>query len=197
MNIYIEIFGYCGTALVLLSMMMTSLTKLRIFNSIGSLISLIYAYLGDAWPVVMLNLGILIINVVQLIRLRYVKVTFHHQKIQTTDAGLTHFLTFFAEDIRKFFPNFAVGENMQGYMVYRDAEPVGVLLGSRQGEAITVELDYSTPQYRDCSVAAYLFDKLKEDGVSSMTATADTQAHSNYLRKMGFIEENGAYTKQL
>ena len=70
MNIYLELFGYLGTALVLLSMMMTSVVKLRIINMTGSVISSIYAALSNTWPVVLLNLGLIIINTVQLLRLK-------------------------------------------------------------------------------------------------------------------------------
>ena len=68
MNIYLEIFGYVGTALVLMSMMMTSLTKLRIVNMAGSVISATYAALSNTWPVVLLNVGMILINAVQLLR---------------------------------------------------------------------------------------------------------------------------------
>ncbi len=68
MNIYLELFGYFGTALVLLSMMMTSLTKLRMVNVTGSVISAIYAWLMGTFPVVFLNVGLIVINVIQLIR---------------------------------------------------------------------------------------------------------------------------------
>lgn len=70
MNIYLEIFGYIGTALVLLSMMMTSVRRLRLLNMAGSVISLIYALSVNALPVAALNLGLTVINLVQLIRLR-------------------------------------------------------------------------------------------------------------------------------
>ena len=70
MNIYLELFGYLGTALVLLSMMMTSVVKLRIINMSGSVISAIYAALSNTWPVVLLNLGLIIINSFQLLRLK-------------------------------------------------------------------------------------------------------------------------------
>ncbi len=65
--IYLEIFGYMGTALVLLSMMMTKLSLLRIFNICGSVISGIYSYLSGAMPVVLLNVGLIAINLTQLI----------------------------------------------------------------------------------------------------------------------------------
>lgn len=68
MNIYLELFGYLGTALIFLSMMMTNITKLRILNMSGSVISAIYAALSNTWPVVILNGGLFIINAVQLFR---------------------------------------------------------------------------------------------------------------------------------
>lgn len=70
MNIYLEIFGYIGTALILLSMMMTSVEKLRWINMTGSLISMIYSIICGAWPVVWLNFGLIVIHIVQLIQLR-------------------------------------------------------------------------------------------------------------------------------
>lgn len=70
MNLWLEIFGYIGTALVLLSMMMTSLEKLRWFNLAGSVVSMIYCVICNAWPMAVMNFGLAIINVIQLIRLK-------------------------------------------------------------------------------------------------------------------------------
>lgn len=69
MNVYLEIFGYVGMALVLVSMMMTSLKWLRVLNMTGAVICATYGMLTNTWPTAMLNLGILIIQIVQLIRL--------------------------------------------------------------------------------------------------------------------------------
>lgn len=70
MYIFLEIFGYIGSGLILLSMMMTSVEKLRWFNMSGALISTIYSAILGTWPVVFLNVGSIAINVVQVIRLR-------------------------------------------------------------------------------------------------------------------------------
>jgi hypothetical protein len=66
---WLELFGYIGTALVLASMMMTSIVWLRILNMAGSVVSLIYALLVGAQPVVFLNLGMVVINLAQLARM--------------------------------------------------------------------------------------------------------------------------------
>ena len=68
MDIYLEIFGYIGTVLVVLSMLMTSMLKLRIINMCGGLISLIYAILRNTWPVAVMNFFIITTNLVQTIR---------------------------------------------------------------------------------------------------------------------------------
>ena len=70
MNVYLEIFGYIGMALVLISMMMTSVKRLRIVNMSGAVICAIYGIMTNTWPTALLNLGLLIIQVVQLYRLR-------------------------------------------------------------------------------------------------------------------------------
>jgi len=68
MNIYWEMFGYLGTALVVISMMMTSVTKLRVINVCGSVISAIYAAYGNAWPIVVMNICLIAINLFHLVR---------------------------------------------------------------------------------------------------------------------------------
>lgn len=68
MNYYLELFGYLGSLLIILSMMFTSINKLRIINIIGSIISLIYSIIVDAWPIVILNASLIIINSIQLIK---------------------------------------------------------------------------------------------------------------------------------
>lgn len=73
MNVIFEIVGYAGTALILLSMMMTSVTKLRWLNLLGSLLSVIYALWSNTMPVFMLNISLVVINAIQLYRLAHPK----------------------------------------------------------------------------------------------------------------------------
>ena len=68
MNVYLEIFGYIGTALVIVSMMMKSINRLRIFNIAGSVISTIYSIIAGAWPIVVMNVSLIAINSYHLIK---------------------------------------------------------------------------------------------------------------------------------
>ncbi len=68
MHILYELIGYLGTTLVIISMMMTSVTKLRIFNVSGAIVSTVYALLITAYPVALLNITLMLINLFHLIR---------------------------------------------------------------------------------------------------------------------------------
>lgn len=68
-QIAVEVFGYIGMALVLVSMMMTSTKKLRIFNLAGAVVCMVYGVLTKTWPTALLNLGLSIIQIIQLILL--------------------------------------------------------------------------------------------------------------------------------
>lgn len=69
MNVYLEIFGYVGMALVLISMMMTTLKWLRILNMSGSVVCAVYGILTNTWPTAFLNISLFIVQLVQLYRL--------------------------------------------------------------------------------------------------------------------------------
>lgn len=69
MNVLLELFGYFGMALVLASMLMTSVKWLRIINMSGAFICAIYGIMTGTWPTAWLNIGLLVIQFVQLVRL--------------------------------------------------------------------------------------------------------------------------------
>ena len=75
-TILLEGLGYLGTILTLMSMMMTSVVKLRTWSAIGSFISMVYAIICGAWPVVFLNVGLIVINMYHLMRMRHNKIQF-------------------------------------------------------------------------------------------------------------------------
>ena len=67
-KLLLELFGYLGTALVLISFLMHDIKWLRAINMAGGLISLIYAVCVNTMPVVVLNASLITINGVQLAR---------------------------------------------------------------------------------------------------------------------------------
>lgn len=65
MNI-IEIWGYLSMIVVLVSMLMTDIKKLRIINSIACSMFIVYGYFHEAYPVVLMNAIVIIINLYKL-----------------------------------------------------------------------------------------------------------------------------------
>ena len=59
---YIEILGYMGTALVVASFLGTSMIRLRLLNFLGAGVIALYALLISAWPMVLLNTLLAVIN---------------------------------------------------------------------------------------------------------------------------------------
>ena len=74
MNIWLELFGYMGMALVLLSMMMTNTKTLRTINLAGAVVCMIYGILTRTWPTALLNFSLGITQIIQLIRLNKQKI---------------------------------------------------------------------------------------------------------------------------
>lgn len=196
----LELVGYLSSILVLISFLMSSVVKLRVINSIGSFIFTIYAILIHSYPTAFLNACLICVNIYYLIRLT--KTDKHYSLVdgKADDAYLKYFLNYYKDDIAAYFPDMDVNAVQMdaAYLVCCDAAPVGVLLGKAQGEgALEVVLDYSTPQFRDCSVGAYLYEQLPGKGVKKLTYAQASDKHAAYLQKMGFVKENNAYVKTL
>ena len=198
-NIALEIFGYVGTAFVITSMMMSSVLKLRCLNTVGSIISMIYAIMCNTWPVVILNFSLATINIYKLIASARVKAVFRHITARADDETVAYFLSHYREDIEKAFPeyDFSVTDRDEAHLVYAGAEMAGLLIGCRVDGEMKVTLDYTTPKYRDRSVAAYLYGELCLAGVRSVQQSCGSRQHNKYLEKMGFVLDGGVAVKEL
>ena len=65
----VEIVGYLAMITVLVSFLMKNVVKLRMINSLGCFVFVVYGFLLDiSWPIVITNVAILSINVYFLIQ---------------------------------------------------------------------------------------------------------------------------------
>lgn len=194
--IYLEIFGYIGTALVILSMMMSSVTYLRIFNISGSIISMTYSFISVAYPVAVLNLALIIINAAQLIRSFISKRTLYCIKVGADNELLGIFCDRYGSDIKKFFPRSEIEDEI--YIVTDGARAVGVLAGKRCGDTLELSVSYAVPGYRTRYIGAHLFPKLEAEGILSVTVTGvQNRMQVGHLTKLGFTLCNGKLRKNL
>jgi|LauGreDrversion4_2_1035121.scaffolds.fasta_scaffold06306_3 hypothetical protein len=58
----IEIFGYISMIVVLVSMTMKNIKKLRIINSIACAMFVVYGIILSAYPIVLMNILVIFIN---------------------------------------------------------------------------------------------------------------------------------------
>ena len=66
-----EVYGYLGSAFILLSFVMRDLLKLRLINTVGCSFFVVYGIMMNmAWPVIITNTLIILINVYYLFGMR-------------------------------------------------------------------------------------------------------------------------------
>ena len=192
-------------------MLMTSVMKLRIINTIGSLLFSIYALLIHSYPTMAMNLVLAGINIYHLIHLQNTQR--HYDMIELTPDRpvMKYLMGYFQDDIRKFFPGFTAEEAMDcmGCLVLCQSSPAGIFLarpkdpaaagsssphpaslGDIPSDTLQVVLDYTTPVYRDCSVGKSLYASLSDLGIRTLIAEGSSKPHVKYLKKMGFTKSS-------
>jgi len=190
----LELFGYFGSVVVAVSLMMKSIIKLRWFNLIGAIAFVIYGFLIGAYPVFVLNGFIAIADAYYLVQIYHQQDYF--EILPIADEGntfLTRFLDFYRDDIRRYFPEFTLNEGTSPFMFFimRNMVPVGVFIGERKDDGLLdIILDYVTPDYRDSKNALYVYNKrmdiFKSAGYRTLHISTKNPTHLAYIRKLGF-----------
>lgn len=194
-KVLIELFGYLGSILVLVSMMMSSILKMRIINGTGSAIFATYALIIHSYPTALMNFCLVIINVYNLYKLMKKDVQYEMVEGTANESFLQYLIAHYYEDIKQFFPN--LDACIKSYdiacIVCHDSTPTGIMLGNKVDEkTIKMSIDYSVPAYRDCSVGKYLYQELAKKGYQHLLFTGNQEKHEWYLKKMGFQKmDNG------
>ena len=136
MSILFEIIGYIGTVLVILSMTMTSVRRLRVINVLGSAFSTAYAVFGGAWPIVIMNIALSGINIFHLIYGAKEQRT-EILPVGPSDRTLAQFLAVHQSRIRRMQPDVfrCMEQGAQAYILYRGAEMSGILVTLSDGAA--------------------------------------------------------------
>lgn len=195
----IEMFGYLGSALVLVSFLLTSVVKLRIVNTVGSVIFAIYALIIHSYPTAVMNFCLVAINLYYLWKMSHSEKVYDFTEVKYDDSYLRYLLEKYGEDIVKTFPGVDLynADINSVFLFSHEGKPVGITMGIDDGENLNLVLDYTIPQYRDFTVGKYQFDKLKQLGYKQVTYTGPTVNHEAYLKATGFKEVNGTYIKTL
>jgi GNAT superfamily N-acetyltransferase len=196
---WLELLGYLASVLVAVSLMMSRIVRLRVINLVGSLAFTVYGALIGAYPVAAVNAFICLINLWFLAKMLRAKEYFRLLEIEPGSEYLRYFLSFHADDVRRYEPDFShapsAGETT--LFVLRDLVPAGLFIGDREGDGtMRVRLDYVIPAFRDFKIGRYLYaeraDYFREHGIHTLVASGGTREHADYLRRMGFVPDASA-----
>jgi len=193
-----EIVGYTGSILIALSLMMKNIVRLRKVNLFGASTFAIYGLIVNAYPVLVLNSFIALVDIYYLVDIYRKKDAFSLMPVlDPNHPYLNKFLDFYSDDIKKFSPEFIRYniEEANYYFILRNLVPVGIFIYKvRSLDEAEILLDYAIPDYRDLKNAKYLYyaasEFLKEKGIKNLIAKSEVDKHRNYLKKVGFEEDN-------
>lgn len=195
----IEVIGYVASILVVASLAMTSVVRLRILSLLGSIAYVVYGVALSAWPIVIANAVIAVLNIWNLYRVLTSTQGLGVSPIAVDAPYLADFLDSHQADIDKFQPGVRPEPGDQAWLFLRDGLPVGALVGRVEGSDFKVKLDYVRPPYRDAKLGAWLFSdgfgKLGLSGVKSIQTNAGTTEHRRYLRGLGFAGDGDLVTR--
>ncbi len=196
MNVY-EIIGYTGSFLIALSLTMKNIWWLRRINLLGASSFALYGFLIKAYPVLILNSYIALIDIFYLIQMYKKDEYFSLVLLEPHKCNmLKKFYDLYFEDIKHFFPGITKEKISNGklYFILRNIFPVGLISYKliSPGEAEII-LDYAIPDYRDLKNARFVYfaeDGLfKKEGIKKLIARSDVEAHQKYLIKLGFARD--------
>lgn len=196
----VEMIGYTGSVLVLISMLMTSVVRLRIINLIGSVIFAGYALIIQSYPTALMNICLAGINIYYLIRIFRQSKIYDPVKTKPDDGYFSYLLNRNLDDIMTWFPEFSIqkADADVAYIICCDSDPAGLFLGRNDSGRLEVVLDYATPAYRDASVGRFLYRYLASEGFASLIFRQKSEGHVPYMRKIGYTEtDDGAYILDL
>ena len=197
----LEIIGWIGSVLVVLSLAQARVWRFRVMNFAGAVLATFYNGILGIWPFAAMNGVIAIIDAYWMVRLKREShpssEAYELVEVDHDDAYLAHFLKVHGDDVHSFYPSFdPLAPSETSVLVMRGDETVGlVVIASTTQDSAHVSLDYVTERFRDFSPGRFvytnsgLFDRL---GVSRIEAR---EGEPGYLEKMGFRRESTGWTR--
>lgn len=191
-----ELIGYAASALVVTSLAMTSVVRLRLISLVGSVTFVVYGVLIGSVPIMITNGSIALLNVWFLTKEFRGERDLNATVVPPDSPFLLDFLHHHATDIHQFQPDVDLDEP-PGFalMLMRDGLPAGVVLGTRDDTHVTIHLDYVLKAHRDSRLGNWLYGPgarvFRKAGVDTISSSGGSESHRAYLRRVGFTPDDG------
>ena len=197
MSVLFEIIGYIGTALVILSMTMTSVRRLRAINVLGSAFSTAYAIFGGAWPIVIMNVTLSGVNIFHLIHgAREERCEIF--PVAPSDRTLAHFLDVHRSRIQRMQPDVfrCMEQGAQAYILYKGAEMSGILVALSDG-ATLVAAAYARSRADRAMLSQYAEQIAREGAYQTLlTQNSCSPQPQGHARGEGSCCNHSSYGKE-
>ncbi|HWS57374.1 MAG TPA: hypothetical protein VN257_02455 [Actinotalea sp.] len=202
----LELVGWVGSALLIVSLLQTRVMRFRVLNAISCAVLIVYNAALGVWPMVAMNVVLVGINlwvIARLVRQRHDTRAYEAVAIGTDQPFLAALLQRHSADIATFNPDLPadlpadpsrVAEH--AFLVSSGDQVVGVVLsrpGTGPGEQQVV-LDYVLPPYRDFTPGEFVFrpdGPFAALGTRRVVASPGMTASEKYLRSVGFVPQDG------
>jgi hypothetical protein len=198
-------FGYLASLFLIIALLVNGDVKFRIYNILGTISFIIYGIIFSAWPVLLTNVILFVINIYYLNKLLKHKEDFELIEFTGEEKLAKKFLQFYGDDIKTYFPQFneeQLKDNLN-FVVLRDLVIANVfsVAVEENGDAI-VAINYTTKKYRDFKVGKFIFEKEKNflisKGVKRIVYNeVYNKNHAIYLNSLGFVKKEGGFVKML
>jgi hypothetical protein len=205
--VWVEVIGWTGSVLLVVSLLQTRVLRLRVLNTVAAAVLVVFNWLIEVWPMTAMNAAIVVINLVQIARLR----TATHAEgydlleIDPQDEYLRHLMRVHEADIRRFNPGFvydpAAADN-SAFLILRGDETAGVVLlsdGDDPGVA-RLQLDYVTPKYRDFTPGEFVYERsgwFAAHEYTHVVAPPRLRPDDPYFTRLGFELRDGEWVRQV
>lgn len=204
---WLEIVGWAGSALIILSLTQARVLRFRVLNLVGALLAVAYNAWLAIWPFVVMNAVIAVIDLYWLRRLlteRHDHTAYEVVEVATSDEYLRHVIRVHINDIRTFQPGFVWDPYAPGraaFLVQRRDETVGVVVLVVDGDAAgQVELDFVTPRYRDFTPGEFVYRRSRvfaDRGLRRLVAPHNLVHPENYYPRVGFHLDGDAWVRDV
>ena len=194
---WLDLVGWCGSALLIFSMMQARVLRFRVLNLLACVVLTAFNAVLEIWPMVAMNVALSLINlwhIRALVGARHDEKSFDVLEVGPEDEYLRHVLRVHGADILKFQPDLVWDGAAPGrlaFLVQLGDETVGVVLVRDDGDGVArVELDYVTPRYRDFSPGEFVWRRsrvLRERGFQRVV-TPENMVGA-YYERLGFHRE--------
>jgi hypothetical protein len=195
------IIGYLASVLLGISLMMNDDLKFRWVNAFGCLFFIIYGFMISAFPIVLTNAFLLLINVYYLVKIYRTTEDLELMEFKGDEKLIHKFLGFYKKDIHHFFPGYVYEPNEKNirFVVLRDLVIANIFIAElKEDGTAVIQLNYTVPKYRDYKIGEFIFNKenkfLSEKGVKRIVyESVANKKYQKLLKKMNFkiITTNG------